>query len=83
MDAPYLQEDLTKYSVGLFPEHGREDDSDTVKGRLDIYGFFVTIVQCKELALTLASRSELLLSGEGELERRSKRDPLKERDGLD
>ena len=61
-NAPYLQEDLTEYSVSLFPEHGREDNGDAVKGRLNVDGFFVTIVQRKKLALALTSSSELLLS---------------------
>ena len=82
-NAPYLQEDLTEYSVGLFPEHGREDNGDAVKGRLNVDGFFVTIVQRKKLALALTSSSELLLSWESELKWCSKRVPLKERDGLD
>ena len=56
-----LQEDLPEDSIGLFPEHRREDDGNTIGRGLDVDNLLVAVVERHELALASACRLELLL----------------------
>jgi hypothetical protein len=44
LDRTYLQEHLPKNTISFFPEDRREYDSNTVMRGLNIYRFFVAIV---------------------------------------
>lgn len=64
-----MEENLAKYTVGLFLEDGREDDGHTIRRGLDIDSFLIAIVKSHELPLAGSGRFKLFLTLESKLER--------------
>ena len=55
-----LEEYLAEDAVGLFAEHGREDDGDAICGCLDVDGLLVAVVDLHHWALSRPRTLEFL-----------------------